>query len=53
MSGHSEKVDEARFFTLRTAVRHPSHCGSPPFTMRDEHPRSKKRWAIARRDKLT
>ena len=24
MSGHSEKVDEARFFTLRTAVRHPS-----------------------------
>lgn len=45
MSGHSEKVDEARF--------HPSHCGSPPFTMRDDSLRSKKRWAIVPRDKLT
>lgn len=46
ISGHSEKVDKARLLS-------PLHCGSPPFTMRDEHPRSKKRWAIARRDKLT
>lgn len=36
MSGHSEKVDKARLLS-------PLHCGSPPFTMRDEHPRSKKR----------